>query len=413
MFKDVKKKLTLLYTFSLLFFLLLFIVVLYLLISHQVEWKAEEELRSFYNKESHEIIEDFFDEDDRNLDIDPHKRIFFYVFSESNQLLYGEESMEGLSEQIQIIQSKNRMSDSDVLKGEWNDQHFMLVKQTISFENNINGFVYIGMNITNDKHLIQNLTWILIGLTIIFSMLFAFLGYYFAGQAIKPIRKALDSQRKFVSDASHELRTPLSIFYSSIDLLMREEKEHLSSFGQEVLQDVKSETELMNKLISDLLFLARSDNQQLKIDKKDFNLSKLLHSLEDKVSRTVSEKIEFQAFIDDNVQYCGDEARIQQLLYILLDNAFRYTTNGSVTVGLKKLADRIEMTVEDTGIGIHSDDLPHIFDRFYRGDTSRVRDGSGLGLSIAQSIVSAHNGQIKVKSEPGKGTKFIITFKNK
>lgn len=413
MFKNVKKKLTLLYTFSLLFFLLLFIVVLYLLISHQVELRAEEELRSFYNKESHEIIEDFFEEDDQNLDIDPHKRIFFYVFSESDQLMYGEESMEGLAEKIEIIQLKNRMTDSDVLKGEWNGQHFMLVKQTISFENNRNGFIYIGMNITNDKHLIQNLTWILIGLTIIFSILFAFLGYYFAGQAIKPIRKALDSQRKFVSDASHELRTPLSIFYSSIDLLMREEKEHLSPFGQEVLQDVKSETELMNKLISDLLFLARSDNQQIKIEKKDINLSKLLHSLAEKVSRTVSEKIEFKTYIDDNVLFCGDEARLQQLVYILLENAFRYTTNGSVTVGLKKLADKIEITVEDTGIGIHSEDLPHIFDRFYRGDTSRVRDGSGLGLSIAQSIVSAHNGQIKVNSEPGIGTKFIITFKNK
>jgi signal transduction histidine kinase len=413
MFNHVKKKLTLLYTLSLLFFLILFIALLYVLISRQVEWKAEQELINFYNRESHEIIEDFFEEDDMSLNIDPQKKMFFYVFSESNQLMFGEETIEGLSKKINTIHSKGRIKENDILTDNWNGQHFMVMKQLISFENNRNIFVYIGMDITNDKHLIQNLTWILIGLTILFSILFAFLGYYFAGEAIKPIRRAFDSQRKFVSDASHELRTPLSIFYSSIDLLMREEKEHLSPFGQEVLQDVKSETELMNKLISDLLFLARSDNQQLSIEKKEFNLSLLLHSLADKVSRTVTDKIDFKAYIDDNIQISGDETRIQQLVYILLDNAFRYTTNGSVKIDLKGLTDSVELTVEDTGVGIKPEDLPHIFDRFYRGDTSRVRDGSGLGLSIAQSIVSAHNGQIKVKSVPGVGTKFIIIFKNK
>ena len=101
---------------------------------------------------------------------------------------------------------------------------------------------------------------------IVFSILFAWAGNFFAGQAMKPIQKSFQTQRKFVSDASHELRTPLSIFYSSVDILSREEKENLSPFGQEVLEDIKNETEMMNKLLNDLLFLARNDQDHVELE---------------------------------------------------------------------------------------------------------------------------------------------------
>lgn len=415
MFKHVKRKLTILYSFSLLFFLILFIVLLYFFISNEIASKDEEELRRFFSNERHEFIEELYEhnEPEPELEFDPQRKIFFYVFSESNKLQFGEETLEGFSSFIKDYYVNKENSDWKTMTDEWNGTHFMLIKEPLPFHNGHYGTVYIGMDITSEKHLIQNLTWILIALTLLFSVLFGLLGYYFAGQAMKPIGKAFDSQRKFVSDASHELRTPLSVFYSSIDLLMREEKQNLSPFGQEVLEDVKSETEIMNRLINDLLLLARSDNQQFTIERKELNLSVLLRSIGEKVTRTVPKDIEFKILIEDEIYLNGDEVRIQQLVYILLENAFRYTSKGFVMLTLKKQGDFIVLTIEDSGAGIKKENLPHIFERFYRGDVSRVRDGSGLGLSIARTIVDAHHGEINVKSEPGEGTQFTIVFMDK
>ncbi|MDF2904566.1 MAG: Signal transduction histidine-protein kinase arlS [Bacillus sp. (in: firmicutes)] len=411
MFKDVKKKLTLLYTFSLLFLLILFITTLYFFISHEIESKEQEELRHYLDKERGDLLDDDYEHgENHELEFDPDKKIFFYVYTDSNKLLSGEEIIAGLSSKIKKINEEEKDSPSLVITDKWQDTHYMVMKESLQLKHDLNANVYIGMDITNEKHLIQNITWLLIALTILFSILFGFLGYYLAGQAMKPIRQAFETQKKFVSDASHELRTPLSIFYSSIDLLMREEKNNLSPFGQEVLHDVKSETEMMNKLINDLLFLARSDNRHFHIETEEMNLSLLLQSLCRKISLTVPPHIDFKEQIQEDIHFLGDEVRIHQLIYILLDNAFRYTVQGHVILALKKQADSIIITIEDSGNGIHKNDLPHIFDRFYRGDTSRVRDGSGLGLSIAKSIVLAHGGNITVKSELGVGTIFTIVF---
>jgi signal transduction histidine kinase len=411
MFKHVKKRLTLLYTLSLLFFLILFISLLYFFITKQMEWNQKQELLSFYRKESHEFIEHYYEDDEREVEFDPHKKIFFYVFDESNQLLFGNETVEGLSDFIAGLSAKKSAMTAETIKTEWNGSHLLIMEEPLQLNGNHYATVYVGMDITDEKHFIQNITWIFIGLTICFSLVFGSLGYYFAGQAMKPITMAFEAQRKFVSDASHELRTPLSVFISSIDVLMREEKENLSPFGQEVLQDMKTETTMMKKLIDDLLFLARSDNHQLKIIKEKIDLANLLESQCEKIARTAPETIEFRVSLDKDVYILGDDVRIQQLVYILLENAFRYTPKGHVSLSLKKQGDKAILTVADSGVGIKPEDLPHIFDRFYRGDISRVRDGSGLGLSIAKSIVAAHDGKIDVKSKPGAGSTFTITFK--
>jgi signal transduction histidine kinase len=301
-------------------------------------------------------------------------------------------------------------ADSFTKRIEWEQKHLLLLKKPLRTNGNTHGFVILGTEITGETHLIQTIMWTLFIMIVFFSLLYAFMGYYFAGQAIKPIKNAFNKQEKFVSDASHELRTPLSIFYSSVDLLMREEKENLSSYGQEILQDVKAEANLMNNLISNLLFLARSDKNYLSLDLHDVNLSELLTSIYKRFSRKITTGVQFEQSIESDVFLGCDEIRMHQLLYILLDNAFRYTREGKVTLTLKVIGGKKVITVEDTGSGISPTDLPYIFDRFYRADLSREKGGSGLGLSIAKSIVMAHGGEIDASSIEGEGSIFTVSF---
>jgi signal transduction histidine kinase len=412
MFRKLKSKLTILYTFSLLFLLLSFIGILYFLISQQIIQKEKEDLQSFFDKEKMDLVEDLYEKEHRGLAYVPNREIFYYIFDAKNQFIYGEETIKQLSGWIEekYISDKTASFTKQVT---WKHVHLILVKKPINTNGYLHGYVIIGKDISSERHLTESITWTLLFLTLFFSILLGFMGYYFAGQAIKPIKTAFYKQEKFVSDASHELRTPLSIFYSSIDLLRREEKDNLSSFGQEVLEDVKAEAELMNKLINDLLFLARSDKNVLALEMNNINLSELTQSIFKRFRSKSTDNIDFAESIQEGILFRCDETRIQQLLYILLDNAFRFTKEGRVELVLKTSSGKIILSVLDTGCGIPLNDLPHIFDRFYRGDLSREKGGSGLGLSIAKAIVAAHGGKIFASSDLGKGSVFTIVFEKK
>ncbi len=407
MFNQVKTKLTIVYTLSLVFLLISFIGLLYFLISDEVNQKEINELRVYFDDDKGEFIEHIFEKKHHGLHYEPKRSIFYYVYDQKGQFVHGEESIQSFYSWFE----KNWLERTDTFpkRIDWKQKHILLVKEPLGAY----GFAIIGMDITAEKHFIQKITWILFVLTVVFSMIFALLGYYFAGEAMKPIKTAFHKQEKFVSDASHELRTPLSIFYSSVDLLMKEEKDRLSSLGQEVLLDVKAEAHLMNKLVNDLLVLARSDKNQLILVRREVDLSELLTSIYKRFSRKMTNGILFEQKIHPGIHFVCDEARMQQLVYILLDNAFRYTRAGRVSLTLKVMKGEIMLTVEDTGCGIAAEDLPYIFDRFYRTDDSREKGGAGLGLSIAQSIVQAHGGEIFADSTNGNGSKFTVMFNEK
>ena len=419
----VKSKLNLIYTGSLLFILIIFITVLYIFISGAIKKQEIEQLNRFYEKEKHEFVEEIEgnyedikgyedDHEHERVEYKPERNLFYYVFDNSLKMVKGEETVNGLA---QYIYRKNLHSQSSrfIKEVQWDKAHVLLISYSLQEDDHIFGRVIIGMDITDEKHLIQNIIWILLLLTVLFSLLFAWAGNFFAGQAMKPIQKAFQTQRKFVSDASHELRTPLSIFYSSIDVLAREESENLSPFGREILEDVKNESEMMSKLLNDLLFLARNDQGNFELDLEELDLSFLLHSLVNRFKRIVPSHLSLEENIQNGIVMKGDKVRIQQLIYILLDNAVRYTKEGTITCSLALHGREIVMSIKDTGSGIPQDDISHIFDRFYRGDSSRKRDGSGLGLSIAKTIVDAHGGKIEVKSGMGRGTEFFISFNEK
>src|SRR5437763_2539889 len=235
-------------------------------------------------------------------------------------------------------------------------------------------------------------------------------------------------QQRFVADASHELRAPITSIRCNLDLLAKA-PDLPPEEAQAALTDASTEADRMGRLVNDLLILARSDEttQEVKVDDYKKNNSKKpiidLDSLLLQVYRQYRQTVERDN--GDKIQQgprlmlqnitpakvFGDADQLQQVLVALIDNALKYTPyEGSVTLSLTIHKKDAVVTVSDTGIGILPEDLPHIFERFYRADRTRSRDrgGTGLGLTIVQNIVQEHKGNIEVESTPGRGSTFTL-----
>lgn len=430
MFKKTRRNLSILYAASFLLFFLVFIVILYFSLVKLSYHQQIEELENFYEQQQEDFFKHFND-DDELISYNPNRNYFYYIYRNDNSFVHGDESYKGLYKEIERTILRNNVhfeeeedddeeeddghddheeQDSFVQKIQWEDEHFLILSNPMRMSDGTFGYVVVGTSITEEQHFFQKLIWLLVGLVVIFTCFIGFLSYFLAGRAMIPIQNSFEKQKKFVSDASHELRTPLSIFYSSLDILDTDESENISPFGKELIGDLKDEAQLMKDLLEKLLFLARHDQNRLEIHKEDIELSEMIENIGIKFERTLPETLTFEANVEKNIQFFGDAKSIQELMYILLENAVQYTPKGKINVSLSTVNSSIKIVVEDTGIGISSNDLPLIFDRFYRSDSARKRDGTGLGLSIAKAIVEEHGGSIQAKSELGKGTAFTILF---
>jgi two-component system, OmpR family, sensor kinase len=251
-------------------------------------------------------------------------------------------------------------------------------------------------------------------------------------EMLASLESATQAQRRFAADASHELRAPLTTIHANIAFLQR----HLDKLPPEercsMLADALGETLRLEKLVEELLFLARADDsvntppeaQMLETATEGNIRSASLVELDRVVLQLVGqlrkqlsiEKSTLKLEVDhiEAVRVRGDEESLRRVAMILLDNAIKYTPisneegAGRVIVSLEQSRGQVVLRVRDTGIGIGPDELPHIFDRFYRADRARLRQGTGLGLSIAQTLVEQLGGSITVESSPGKGSTFSV-----
>ena len=222
------------------------------------------------------------------------------------------------------------------------------------------------------------------------------------------INESYAAQARFVSDASHELRTPIAVIQGYANLLDRWGKEDEKALTESV-SAIKDEAENMKGLVEQLLFLARGDSNRIHLSKERLELAGLIDEVASEARMLDEERIIISN--SDDVIVFADKTLVKQTLRILVDNAIKYTDpGGEITISAKKHADAALISVTDTGIGIRSDILPHVFDRFVRADESRTRatGGAGLGLSIAQWIASRHDGRLEVLSREGIGTR--VTF---
>ena len=229
---------------------------------------------------------------------------------------------------------------------------------------------------------------------------------------LERVSAAYHQQGRFVADVSHELRTPLAVMQGNVDLLSRWGAED-KSVRADSIRALEKQTAYMNALVENLLFLARSDNAQFRLNTTTFSVDTLL-----------AELMEEQAIIDPAHTYTrtlasGDEsitadrAMIGQMLRALIDNSVKYTPEGGeITLGFSRQAHAYTLFVRDSGVGMNKDACAHIFERFYRVDTARARatGGMGLGLSIVLAIAQSHGGTARAQSVPGEGTTISVTI---
>jgi len=230
-------------------------------------------------------------------------------------------------------------------------------------------------------------------------------GYFLAGKTLHPIELMVSEQKRFVADASHELRTPLTSIKTEVEVALRDKKLSLKD-AKNLLKSSLAEVDKMKYFSDDLLSLSRyeANGRDLQMEKVDIPQAKL-------------KKIKINAELAE-VIVIGNPQSLVELFSILINNAIKYSprqTEIEVRVLRQKsrqgIGKKALIEVVDHGTGISQKDIPHVFDRFYRADSSRSKakvDGYGLGLSIAKSIVDVHKGEIKLKSEVGKGSTFKV-----
>ncbi|HEV8234058.1 MAG TPA: ATP-binding protein [Gemmatimonadaceae bacterium] len=240
-------------------------------------------------------------------------------------------------------------------------------------------------------------------------------GWFLVRKSTAPVELTIEHMRRFMADAAHELRTPLTIVRSRAEIALQQSRA-VGEYEQ-TLRGIELDARRLGTIVDDLLILARADAGERPIAHERVFLDDLTLDAAG-AARVVAQakgvELELEEFGEAPVD--GDPTLLRQLVMILLDNAVKFTARGgSVRVRVGESSDRPTLVVEDTGIGISAEQLPHVFERFYRGDPARSRgngsvDGAGLGLSIAKWIADAHNAEISVSSEPGAGTRVSVRF---
>jgi len=233
--------------------------------------------------------------------------------------------------------------------------------------------------------------------------------------------------KQFSSDASHELKTPLTILKGEVEVTRRKERDPQEY--QQILKSNLEEINRMSQIVEDLLLLSKADTGEIRLNKEDINLTETLNEVLTQMDMLAKSKglHLFTSNHHQDIHFWGDSLRIRELFINLIENGIKYTEEGgSIHITLVKepltrnrsdwegeeKEELVKIIVSDTGIGIAKEDQERIFNRFFRVDKARSREegGSGLGLSICKWIVEAHQGEIEVESELGKGSSFIVKF---
>lgn len=291
-----------------------------------------------------------------------------------------------------------------------NDERWRFLALSESWKNEPDGDEYrvvVLLNVTPYfyvTHRYKSYGLLAVGILCLISVLAASI---LANNAVKPLDEAYRKQKEFVSDASHELKTPLSVLLTYIEILQQQPQ------NAKALQVMKDETKNMSGLIENLLALTRLENTE-KPTTQELNAADIIIPLVERLNTVHKDRKQpIKIICSKDIKVKMSQQHFERLLTILLDNALKYTpADKEILIKAATGEHNVKIEIADQGIGIKNDDLPHIFERFYRADKGRNRQngGFGLGLSLALDIVQKYKGRIKVQSEFGKGTTFFINL---
>lgn len=290
--------------------------------------------------------------------------------------------------------------------------HFRTVTLSDPDPKNDIATIQLLINVDGEQNVLHLFQTLLIACSILFILLSLAASYVLSRKSMKPIIRAWNKQVEFVENASHELRTPLTIIQNKLELLLTTPYEKIMDKFEHIALTL-SETRRLSKLTTDLLTLARADSSETQLVKQSFEIDSFVREVCEPYSELAKSQSK-HLWVEPHAHTAleADKNRIHQLLVILLDNAIKYTgPNDSILVRTASDDHWLTMEISDTGIGISEEGRERIFSRFYREDKARSREkgGSGLGLSIAQWIVSSHRGTIQALHNQPKGT--IIKIK--
>lgn len=375
------------------------------------------------------------------------------ITNEKGKILYFSDHILPFAKRIIKNTNKNIPHSGMIVQKNWQKESHISTVSPIRIDGKIKGYVYMFQNTGSIQNMIYKLKhhFIMVGILSVFLTIItiAFLSRVITiplirmkeateklskgdfsvrlqikgedelaelGKAIQTLARDLEYLKKerneFLASISHELRTPLTYVKGYADIARRpnvEEEER-----NRYLSIIYEEAEHIQKLVKDLFELAKMDQHSFQIHKEPTNLCSFLKKLHDKMHPAFqAKKMSLVYYCDGNITVHIDQKRFEQVMMNLLDNALKYSDQGStVSIDVRAEKNNIVIIVSDEGRGIPEEDLPHIFERFYRVDKSRSRNsgGTGLGLAIAKEIVEAHGGSIYAASEYGKGTNMIITL---
>ncbi|MGZ6267185.1 MAG: sensor histidine kinase [Candidatus Limnocylindrales bacterium] len=293
--------------------------------------------------------------------------------------------------------------------------HYTVVSvQALGPGNSPGWLIQFVQNRTADARLLTTLLWILLGGGAVALLASLGAGYLYAGRAIVPIRASIDRreaalqrQREFAANASHELRTPLTVIGASVEDLKRNRRARVEDVG-DALSDIDAEVRTMTALVEDMLLLARTDSGVVEVERVPIDLGDIAAEATSMLT-TLGQERDVKVVLDPMpAPLTGDRLRLRQLVTILVDNAIRHSPAGAtVSVVVRAEPGGVLLAVDDRGPGIKPEDLPRLFERFWRADNAPA-GGTGLGLAIASWIVEQHGGTIQATNRPEGGASFWV-----